>query len=198
MAITQRYLDNELALAKKIFIYYSDKLVYYTGIGSRQYERWYTDKLQLYCLVKYLENIIVDGESCYLGAEEITSDQVLEIFHKVREYYKSDVDTDYEIGEISITETPSYIRPFVADWKEFEITITESRPSTITLPVSVDIMDKESIQMVVNGISDPSYNDNPADIGYHIIDNILYWHSSNFYDLLPGDVIRIQYLQIVG
>lgn len=197
MGIFQTYLEEELALARKIFIYYTDKLVYYTGIGSTKYHRWYVDSLQLYTLVKFIENINIEDGVSYIGANEVSTDVILNIFHKVREYYKSDIDTTYELNEIETIVTPSYIQPYVADWKLLPISITSDRPSTVNLGVNLeDIADMESIQVVVNGMSDPNYTTDINKNGYHIIENTLYWH--NYYDLLTSDTIQIQYLQIKG
>lgn len=200
--ILQSYLDSELKLAKQVYLYYTDKIISYTTIGSNKYIKWYIDSLELYVLVKFLENIVSDSSGiCYIGAEIVSENSVKLVFEKVREYYKTDINTNYIFLD-SPTPSPTtpvpYIVPFIPDWKEFKVTITEDAVTTVTLPVSISIMDKESIQMTVNGISDPDYNDDDTLSGYHIIENTLYWHNSNFYNLMTNTIIRIQYLQIVG
>jgi len=195
--ITQSYLNKEIDLAKKIFIYYVDKALNYLIVGSDKYTTWYIDSLQLYVLLNYLLEVRIEDDLLYCGAEETTETLVLKTFRKVREYYTSDIDTDYEFTEVSVPVTPTYRQPFVADWKSVTFTITEDNTTTLALGVNLEnIADMDSIQLVVNGISDPNYNSNPAINGYHIEGSTLHWH--NFYELLTGDTVRIQYLQIVG
>jgi len=197
MGIFQTYLEEELALAKKIFIYYTDKLVYYSGIGSNKYHRWYVDSLQLYTLVKFIENINIEDGVSYIGANEISTDVILNIFHKVREYYRSDIDTTYELNEITSSDITTYVLPYTADWKLLPISITSDRPSSLNIGVNLEeLADMQSIQVVVNGMSDPNYTTDVSKNGYHIVSNTLYWH--NYYDLLTSDTVQIQYLQIKG
>lgn len=199
MIINQVYLDSEIALARKIFLYYTDKVISYSNIGSDKYTKWYIDSLELYFLTKYLENVYVSDDLYYIGAVEITSDDITIIFDKIREYYLSDIDINYEFTEAVVPVLPNYRQPYIADWKEFTVTITLDNSTTVTLPVNLpNIADMESIQCTVNSISDPDYNTDSGLDGYHIIGTTLYWHSSNLYNLMAGTKIRIQYLQIVG
>ncbi len=69
--ITQEYIDNELTLAKKLFLYYTDKMVDYLRINNQNYSKWYRDSLQLYFLVKFIENIKIVGEDLYTGVLKV-------------------------------------------------------------------------------------------------------------------------------
>lgn len=197
--ITQDYLNSEIDLARKIFLYYTDKIISYSNIGSDKYISWYIDSLELYFLVKHLENINISSDLYYIGSTEIDEDSIKLVFSKVREYYKSDIDVDYEFSQIPIPIIPTYKQLYVADWKEFKVTVADDNTTVITLPVNLpNIADMESIQCTINGISDPDYNIDTNLDGYHIEGTTFYWHTSNFYNLMAGTTIRIQYLQIVG
>ena len=71
--ITQEYIDDELTLAKKLFLYYTEKMVDYLRINNQNYSKWYRDSLQLYFLVKFIENIKIVGD---VGNVKTTSGDV--------------------------------------------------------------------------------------------------------------------------
>jgi hypothetical protein len=195
--ITESYLNKEIDLAKKIFIYYIDKTINYLSVGSDRYTQWYIDSLQLYVLLNYLLEVRIEDNTPYCGAEEASESLLLKTFRKVREYYTIDIDTAYSFTEVSVPVIPSYRQPFVADWKSITFIITEDDITSLDLGVDLEaISDMESIQLVVNGLSDPNYNTNTEVNGYHIVGSTLYWH--NYYNLKTGDTVRIQYLQIAG
>ena len=51
--MTQDYLNTEIQLSRKIFMYYTDKMYDQLSIGNSNYKVWYRDGLQLYYLVSF-------------------------------------------------------------------------------------------------------------------------------------------------
>jgi hypothetical protein len=204
MIITQSYLDAEIEFAKIIFLGYTDRMLEYLRVGSDRYQVWYRDSLQIYFLLKFLNNIYLTDGVPYIGDQELPLPSLRWIFSKIREYWRIDLDDllEYTLGietpttTINIPEVPidpPFQSAFVWDWKEHRIEITTDNPTVITLPFNINVAKPESMQLTVNGMSDPNNTSDLTKYGYHIVGNILYWH--NFYKLLPGNVIVIQYLQ---
>lgn len=195
--ITQAYLNNEIDLANRIFIYYTDQMLNYLSVNSLKYKQWYIDSLQIEYLLGILEAITLDGDDNYLGYTTISDDVVLNVFYRVREYWKEDVDNDYiltDLGDIVIPTGPTY-QPYTSDWKEAIVTITSDTTTEFVLPFNTAVVDLESIIVTVNDM-DPVNITDESENGYHITGNTLYWH--NYYDLNAGDKVFIKYKQILG
>lgn len=194
--MTQDYLNSEIDLATNIFLYYTDKTADYLRTGSNKYSTWYLDSLSLYILLGYLLDIRLIDEVPYIGANEVISDNILKVSYKVREYYTSKIDVTPIFNTVATPITPSYIQPFQAVWKEYPIVISENNAVQVILPFNINIMEYASLQLFVNGDPGPNKTSNVLENGYHIIGNILYWHS--FYNLKTEDTLMIRCLQIVG
>ena len=194
--ITQEYIDNELTLAKKLFLYYTDKMVDYLRINNQNYSKWYRDSLQLYFLVKFIENIKIVGEDLYMGVLKVNDNYLLAATYKVREYNVVDMDIAGEFGENIVYAEPGYITPFEARWVQNTIIVPTDNTTELALPFDLSVADPNSIQLTVNGDTDPNYTTDTNKDGYHIVGSTLYWH--NFYGLLKDDVVVIQYFKIKG
>jgi len=195
--MTQDYLNREISLAKKILIYYTDKIATYLSVGSGKYIQWYIDSLQLYFLLNLLLNISLDSDKIYLGGEEIEEDTLHTTFNKVREYWTFLIDLGYDVGEIGDITEPTFIEPYQSDWKEFTVSIDINRITQFTLPVNVgEISDPEAVIVYVNDYGTPIPNVDTEENGYHITGSTFYWH--NYYDLLVGDKVHVKYKQIKG
>lgn len=199
--ITQSYLNTELDLAARTFLYYSDYLMSYSNVGSDKLYKWYIDSMQLDVLSGALKAVRIEDDAIYIGNTEITLNFYKLLGYKVREYYKSDIDSLYPafsiIDPADIDPTPGPITPpttipYLADWKELVITITVDTTTSITLPFNWDNIDPESFTISVEDGS-PLKSTSGA---YYIEDNILYWQY--YYDLNAGDKVFINYLQIKG
>lgn len=193
--ITQGYITDEINLAVRVFIYYTDKMLEYANLNNLKYIQWYADSLQIHFLLGALESLEINGNDIYLGAEVVTTDFVVTIFDKVREYWLDEIDSDYalsDVGDITIPTGPTYT-PYVADWKYVSIPITIDGTAQITLPFVMDNVDPESLVVTVDD-SAPI----PSDVleGYYIENNILYW--TYYFELKTVNTVHIKYLQIKG
>jgi len=195
----QDYLNNEIELASKIFMFYSDRMLDYLKVSSYKYKQWYLDSLQLSYLLALLKSIWFNGTTPYIGYKEIAEQVILNTFYKVREYYISDIDSEYVetvITDIVIPKsTPVYI-PFIGLWKELYITITENATQSITLPFTYINADPASVIISIVGSQDPIGISPDNEPGYRIENNTFYWNTGNYYDLNIGDTIYIKYYQI--
>jgi hypothetical protein len=201
--ISSTYLADELDLANRIFLYYTEKMTNYQRIGSITYYQWYIDSLQVYCLVKFLEALTTytdtDGTYWYIGNYEFSDNIILNIFYKIREYYLTEVDTT--IVETAIT-VPSSLNPrptgYVPDWKSFVITITTDVTTSISLVgygFDYTLIDLDTVFITVND-TDPIEISTVEQEGCHLVGNTLYWH--HYYDLNAGDRVYVKYKQIAG
>ena len=195
--ITQSYLDTELALAKKIFMYYTDKTYDYLVVGSDRYLKWYLDSCQLYYLLSFLEAIIIDTEGIpYIGYFEVPLTTISKVFDKVREYYTTDCDAAGEYGTpiSGIITPPNFAEPFVADWKELIYPITTNNTTTIVLPFTYTNIDPDTLMVIVEGYG--AIKQTEVGEGFHIVGNTLYWH--HYFNLDAGANVHFRYKQIVG
>lgn len=203
--ITTEYLNSERDLAKRIFLYYTDKLLAFLNVGSDSYMEWYKKSASLYFITKGLLNIRIDEDSnLFLGNEEINENTLYNYSRKLREYINYEIrelqyislDTVGNIKDISVISSPPILITYTAaqyGWQHYVIDITTDDVTTVTLPFNVDEADVNSMQIVVND-GDPVYVVDPGEEGVHIIGTTLYWHT--YYNLKAGDKLSIQYLKI--
>ncbi len=195
----QAYLTEEIALARKIFMYYTDRMYDYLSVGSDKYQKWYRDSLQLYFLLSFLENTRLESDTPYIGGFEMDETYLRNVFDKVREYYLVECEVSGEYGnpnEITIT-VPLYRDVFVTDWKYATVDITTNTTTVIPLPFTFANIDPESLSVTIDD-SDPIPNTNDNEEGYHIINNNFYWNTGNYYNLDNGNKVHFQYKQIAG
>ena len=57
--VTQAQINADIDLAKRIFIYYHDKMSSYISLGSDKYIQWYKDLCVIYSLTRGLISIKV-------------------------------------------------------------------------------------------------------------------------------------------
>jgi len=193
--ITQAYLDYEIALVRKTFMYYTDRLYNYLTIGSDKYQQWYRDSLQLYFLMMLEESVILIDRVSYIGYYEMTDDVLRSTFDRIREYYRTEVETVGEYGDSNITIiVPTTRDLYLVDWKEVTIDIVEDNTLSFTLPFLISNIDPETLIVNVDD-SDPIPCNVELD-GYHITNNIFYWH--HYFDLNIGNRVYFKYKQIAG
>jgi hypothetical protein len=200
--MTQYQLNIEYNLVQELFLAYTDKMLTFLEVGSDRYNQWYRDSLQLFFLLELENAVSITTDGIFIGSYEITENVLRSVYSKVREYWRTDLDSisisiDTDYGEYTGAPiTPAYIPPYNADWKEVQVSITSNGPTTVLLPFDISITDPESIVVTVNGLTTPDHifsRDTSKD-GFHIIGNVLYWHS--YYQLLTNDVVQLRYLQI--
>ncbi len=200
--MTQDYLNSEIELTSKIFLYYTEKTLDYLRVNNDKYKKWYKDSLQLSFLLSLLKAVeIVDIDTNVIGYKEFTDNILAKTFYKVREYWLSDIDADYfpvTITDITVTDIQPPYYPFIPDWKEVYIDITEDNTTAITLPFVYANIDPQSIIISVVGAMDIVNIAPDNEEGCRIIGNIMYWNSGNYFHLDSGDRIFIKYLQITA
>lgn len=203
--ITPEYLNSERDLAKRIFLYYTDKMIAYLNVGSDKYKDFYKKSCSLYFMVKGLLSVQLDDDGVlFIGSEEIDENILYNFSRKIREYINyeirelqyADLDTIGDIKDISIISSPPILITYTSayyGWQYYTIDITIDDITEVALPFDFDEADKNSVSITVND-GDPVYIVDPLEEGVHIIDSTLYWHT--FYNLKAGDRISIRYLKI--
>ena len=200
--MTQDYLNSEIDLATKIFLYYTEKMLDYLRINNDKYKKWYKDSLQLSFLLSLLKSVeIIDGDTNVIGYKEFTDNILVKTFYKVREYWLDDIDAEYfpvSVNDITVTEIQPPYYPFTPTWKEVYIDITEDDTRAVTLPFVFSKIDPESIIISIVGAMDPVNIAPDDEEGCRIENNILYWNTGNYFHLDAGDRIFIKYFQIMS
>ena len=202
--ITSAYFNSEKDLAKRIYIYYTDKALDFIAVGSDAYTSWYKQSCTLYFLLKGLMSIRLENDKLYLGSEEIDEDLFYQYMTNVREYITYDirelqyVDLDVlgSVKDATIIPTPPIIISYSitnASWQYYVIDITVDDVTEVTLPFNFSEADPNSLNISVNS-GDPVFIVDPGEEGLHIIGSTLYWH--NYYNLKAGDKLSIRYLKI--
>lgn len=200
--ISQQTLNLELDLAKRIYLYYFDKMADYMSVGSDNYLSWYKDLNVLYFLTSALKSVYIKDDELYLGDTVIDEDDYFSYTSSVREYINYDLreilyaelDTDGNIKDSFTPNEPPVIvtyQTFIQDWRSTVIEITVDDTTELTLPFNISDVDAESVRVTVND-GDPVPSTDPQSEGYHIIGATLYWHE--YYNLKAGDKVYIQYL----
>ena len=196
--MTQDYLDSEILLARKIFMYYTDKVYDYLSIGSDKYQIWYNDSLQLYFLLNFLESVLLYNGIPYIGSYEVTLSTMRNVFDKVREYYRTEVETVGEYGNIedyvTAGTTVPYVTPYQSKWAESVYDIVIDDTSNFILPFTYANIDPKSLIVSIEGYGPISGTE--AEEAYHIADGVFYWH--HYFTLKGGMKVHFQYLQIAG
>lgn len=199
--ITQTFLNREIDLAKRIFLYYSEKLLDSMYLGNKNHSPWEKDCRQIYVFVAGLLSVnLIDGE-VYVGSHSVGDGFVSMCGSRVREFL------NYELREIVYEELiPDPINPdnpvqppivvingATPQWMYYPITIETDGQTVVPLPFDISDADINSLMVVVND-HDPNSLVDPDQEGCHIIDNVLYWH--DYYDLKAGDVVEIRYQKL--
>lgn len=201
--VLQEYLNNEIELTSKIFIYYTDKMIDYLSVNSNKYKLWYKDSLQLSYLLSLLKSVWYNNDVTYIGYKEVKDNVLLSTFYKVREYWLDEIDSNYVVASIDDITVPSVqpnYYPFTPEWKSFIVDITENVTKTIDLSTynfDYTKIDLKSIIITGNQGLNPIeiVTDNTKE-GCRIVGNTFYWNSGNYYDLNSGDQLYFKYLQI--
>jgi hypothetical protein len=198
--ITQAYLNREIALARKIYLFYVDKMLSYMFVNSNKYDQWYRDALQIGFLLGVIEAFELTDGVVRLGFDDKTDNTALLAFYKIREYYLDEIDSDYITPSLSNITTPGgpTYQPFNVDWKEVIITVSANGTTVIPLPFTVANVDFETIIVSIEGGMNPIgiITDPETEEGFYIENNTLYWNG--YYDLNLGDKIHIKYKQLRG
>lgn len=194
--MTQGYLDDELVLAKKIFMYYTDNLYNYLALGSDKYQVWYRDSLQLYVLLSFLESLIITDDVAYCGYYPIEDETILRnTFDRVREYYLVECETTGVYGDANLVITvPTTRSLFMEAWKEIIYDIVEDNTASFTLPFTYDNIDPASMVVTIEGYG--AIDENVEDEGFNIVGNVFYWH--HYFNLNIGTKVHFRYKQIAG
>lgn len=202
--ITQETINSELDLAKRIYIYYLDKMATYLAIGSGSYVDWYKDLCTLYYLTEQLQNVYIVDDIAYIGGFEIDEDDFSLITSDIREYINYDIrDIVYteldSSGKVKDYSSPS-VPPIIVAYQSgssakqpISITIETDGVTEITLPFNLADVVESSITGTVND-NDPMYIVSPSEEGFHIVGNTLFWHT--YYELKVGDILRLEYTLI--
>ena len=193
--ITTSYINKEINLAIRTFLYYSDKMVDYLTVGSDKYFNWYKDSLQLEILTQTLRSLHVEDGLLYLGDTEVSDTFFRVVGYKVREYYSYKVDNVYPE---SVIVNPDLIAPTIPTggtqilgWKERTIIVSVDGQTVVPLGFNYNNVDKASFTITVNDM-DP-LKVTSGNQGYYIEDNNIMWN--NYYDLNAGDKIYVNYRQ---
>ena len=202
--ITQSFINSEADLAKRIFIYYTDKILDAMEIGDKDYQQWYRDSLQISFFLKGILSTNIVGDKLYLGSGEITEATFMQFGSKIREFLNyelrqivySELDaTDNVTPPIIPTEPPIVIVTGGSNlgWAYWAITVTEDNPTFVLLPFNIAAADVNSLTVTVND-QDPDHLVDAEAEGCHIVGATLFWH--NYYELKTGDIIVIRYQRI--
>lgn len=202
--ITSEYLNSEKDLAKRVYIYYTDKLLSFLNVGSDSYISWYKKSCNLYFLLKGLMSFRLEDDVLYLGSEETNEDLLYQytanvrefITYDIREYQYINLDVLGNVKDTVIIPTPPILISYTingASWKYYVVEVTQDDVTTVTLPFDFNEADPNSLNLTVND-GDPVLLSSPAEEGMHIINSTLYWHT--YYNLKDGDKISIRYLKI--
>lgn len=202
--ITQEYFNSEKDLAKRVFIYYTDKLLSFLSVGSDAYINWYKKSCNLYFLLKGMFSFRFENNKLYLGSEEVTDDLFYQYTTNLREYITYDLrefqyinlDVVGNVKDCVIIPTPPILISYTinsAAWKYYIVEVQQDDVTTVTLPFDFGEADPNSLNITVND-GDPVFLVSPSEEGIHIIGSTLYWHT--YYNLKQGDKISIRYLKI--
>lgn len=194
--MTQSYLDTEILLAKKIFMYYTDRMYDYLAVGSDKYQVWYRDSLELYYLLCFLDTVILYDGVPYIGSYELTLTNLRNVFDKVREYYRTEVETIGDYGSIEDYEavSPPYTTPYQSKWVKVTYDIVAENTASFTLPFTYTNIDPNSLIVSIEGYG--AIVGEEAEEAYNITNNVFYWH--HYFNLDPAMKVHFQYLQIAG
>lgn len=202
--ITQSFLNTEVDLAKRIFIYYTDKIIDALLIGEKDYQQWYIDSLQIYCLTESLISLNLTDDKVCIGPTEVGESFLLSLGSKVREFLNYELreivyaeldESDVIVAPIIPSTPPIILRiPVQMPWDYKEIIVTADDVTTVTLPFNIAVADVNSLSVTVND-HDPDSLSAPEAEGCHIIGTTLYWH--NYYNLKLNDKIVIKFQRII-
>jgi len=201
--ITQAYLNTEIDLAKRIFIYYTDKLLDIYSVGNKEIQPWYNDSLTIDYLLNALMVCEVVNGSVFIGSNEMPVSYLQGISARVREFLNyelrqivyAELDQDDHISTQIPSEPPTVIMVNTPPlgWAEWSIVITQDDVTEVALPFNISAADIYSLSITING-DDPFGLAAPDEEGCHIIGTTLYWH--NYYNLKTDDVLVIKYQMI--
>jgi len=149
--ITQAYLNTEIDLAKRIFIYHTDKLLDVISVGGRNIQPWYNDAIQVeYFLNALLSCNIING-SVFIGPNEMDQTWLSGVGSRVREFLNhelrqivySDLDESDHYTNYNPSEPPTVIiiNTPALGWLEYPIEITEDDIAEVALPFDISIAD---------------------------------------------------------
>lgn len=191
----QDYLDTEIQLARKLFMYYTDKMYDYLSVGSDKYQMWYIDSLQLYFLTSLLESVILVDNVPYIGYYEVSENTLRLVFDKVREYYLTEADVAGEYGDPDMVITiPTTRDIYTVDWKEAIFEIVSDNTTSFTLPFTYANIDPQSMSVTIEGYG--AIAEDEAGEGFHITGNTFNWH--HYFNLDTGAKVHFRYKQIAG
>lgn len=202
--ITQAYLNTEIDLAKRIFIYYTDKLLDVYSVGDKNIQPWYNDSLTIDYLLNALMVCDVINGSVFIGSNEMPASYLSGISARVREFLNyelrqivyAELDQNDHISIQTPSEPPAVIvvNSPVLGWLEYPIEITVDDIAEVALPFDIAIADIYSLSVTING-DDPISLAAPDEEGCHIIGSTLYWH--NYYNLKIDDILVIKFQRII-
>lgn len=202
--ITQAYLNTEIDLAKRIFIYYTDKLLDIYSVGNKNIQPWYNDSLAIDYLINALMVCDVINGSVFIGANEMPASYLSGISARVREFLNyelrqivyAELDQNDYISIQTPSEPPAVIvvNSPALGWVEEQIEITVDDITEVALPFDIAIADIYSLSVTING-DDPISLAAPDEEGCHIIGSTLYWH--NYYNLKIDDILVIKFQRII-
>lgn len=200
--ITQGQLNSEIDLAKRIYIYYWEKMADCISVGSDVYLQWYKDLCVLYFLTKTMLSLRLESDLLYIGDTQVDMEYFQMASLGIREF------VTYDVREIVYTEldelgnVKDYVIPaipptivsyqgFNQDYRSTIITIDIDDVNSIGLPFSLSEVDPDSISVTVND-NDPVPLVAPEEEGISIVGSTLSWHT--YYNLKAGDRVFIQYV----
>ena len=200
--LSQEQLNSEIDLAKRIYIYYCDKMADYITVGSDSYLQWYKDLCVIYFLTKTMMAIRLDTGELYIGDTKVTMDYFQMTTSGIREFLTYDIrtivyaelDEQGDVKDFVIPAVPPTLvtyQGFTQDWRSSIVIVTEDDITEVTLPFNASEVDLNSVIVTVND-NNPIPNTDSQSEGCTIANSTLYWH--NYYNLKAGDIIYIQYL----
>lgn len=202
--ITQQTLSSEFDLAKRIYIYYLDKLSDYVSIGSDKYISWYKDLCILYFLTDYIQSLRINTDKLYIGNTEVNEDSFAIVSYNIREFITNDIRDIIYVDLDSTMKVKDYSSPIIPPTivtyqsvgsyiSNVIIKITEDDIAILTVPFNIANVDINSVKLTVND-GDPMYVTDPLQEGFHIVGTNLHWHS--YYNLKINDILQLEYLII--
>jgi len=202
--ITQAYLNTEIDLAKRIFIYYTDKLLDIYYVGNKNIQPWYNDSLTIDYLLNALMVCEIVNGSVFIGAKQMPISYLYGISARVREFLNYElrqiVYADLDQQDRISTQIPSepsnviVVKVPALGWAEWSVLITVDDATVVALPFNISMADIYSLSITING-DDPFGLAAPDTEGCHIIGSTLYWH--NYYNLKINDRLIFKYQKIV-
>lgn len=201
--ITQLQKNKDSDLARRIFLYYQDKMLAYLSVGSDRYMEWYKDSCLLYYLSKAIHSIVRDSDGVlWIGNKSVEDETFLKTMSLIKEYMNYDLQRSINYNDLASDELVSDILPppsapsimfYGEEWVSYTVEVPQDDVTTVDMPFNIADADIDSLRITLND-GDPIHVAPAEEEGCHFNGTTLYWHT--YYNLKAGDKIFIQFLKV--